>query len=113
MRYCFDIDGVICTSEGTRYHDARPHTEVIARINELHASGHTIVLHTARGMGTLDGDLERVHATWYRFTHDQMRKWGLRFDELVLGKPWADVYVDDKGVGFDLWMEGAGARTRP
>ena len=109
MRYCFDIDGVIADSQGTDYHGARPMTATIQRINRLYDEGHTIVLHTARGMGTLDGDLERVHATWYDFTVDQMKGWGLRFHELFLGKPYADVYVDDKGVGFDLWMASAPA----
>ena len=107
MRYCFDIDGVICDSEGTNYREARPKREVIERINELFHEGHTIVLNTARGMGTLDGDLQAVHDTWYAFTHDQMKGWGLHFHQLVLGKPWADVYVDDRGIGFDRWMEEA------
>lgn len=107
MRYCFDIDGVICDSEGTNYHAATPKPQVIDRINELYRQGHTIVLSTARGMGTLDGDLEKVYATWYRFTYDQMKAWRLDFHELVLGKPWADLYVDDKGLGFDLWMDSS------
>ena len=112
MRYVFDIDGVICHSEGTDYFGATPKLEVIDRINRLYDAGHTIVLNTARGMGTLNGDLEKVYATWYDFTHTQMTGWGLRFHELVLGKPWADVYVDDKGVGFDLWMEESAAASR-
>lgn len=104
MRYCFDIDGVICDTEGTNYQNATPNRQVIDRINALHRAGHTIVLNTARGMGSLDGDIDRVHATWYRFTLHQMRMWGLHFHELVVGKPWADLYVDDKGMAFDDWL---------
>jgi hypothetical protein len=103
MRYCFDIDGVIALTEGTGYHDSRPNERVISRINELYAEGHEIVLHTARGMGTLDGDLWAVHQTWYEFTIHQMRSWGLHFHQLFLGKPYADVYVDDKGLNVDDW----------
>ena len=104
MRYCFDIDGVIAITRGTDYRASEPNRETIERINALYDAGHTIVLHTARGMGTLEGDLSRVHQVWFDFTFQQMRTWGLRFHELFLGKPWADVYVDDKGVRFDDWI---------
>jgi len=105
MRYCFDIDGVIALTTGTDYHGSAPNEPVIERINQLYADGHEIVLHTARGMGTLEGDLNAVHDTWYEFTVYQMRSWGLSFHQLFLGKPYADVYVDDKGLnieGFDV-----------
>lgn len=105
MRYCFDIDGVIADSTGLDYRNALPMRDTIDRINRLYDEGHTIVLHTARGMGTLNGDLKRVHEVWYDFSVQQLRGWGLKFHQLYLGKPFADVYVDDKGVGFDLWME--------
>jgi len=104
-RYCFDIDGVICHTQGTSYRESTPNREVIERINELFRAGHTIVLQTARGMGTLDGDIGKVHESWYDFTLQQMRSFGLLFHELFLGKAYADVYVDDKAIGFDLWMD--------
>jgi hypothetical protein len=107
VRYCFDIDGVICHTEGTDYHASSPNPEVIARINDLFEAGHTIVLQTARGMGTLEGDLARVHEAWYDFTFEQMKGFGLHFHALFLGKAFADVYVDDKGIGFERWMEVA------
>ena len=106
MRYCFDIDGVICFTEGTDYHSAVPNREAIERINALYDQGHTIVLQTARGMGTLDGDLGKVYATWYQVTYDQMESFGLRFHELFLGKTHADVYIDDKGQNSVEWLQG-------
>lgn len=105
MRYCFDIDGVICHTEGLDYRAARPDPEVIRRINALYDEGHTIVLQTARGMGTLDGDVPRVYDVWYDVTLRQMQDFGLRFHQLFMGKTHADVYVDDKGVAFHQWME--------
>lgn len=106
MRYCFDIDGVICHTDGLDYGNATPNRDAIERINALHDQGHTIVLQTARGMGTLNGDLARVHETWYQLTFDQMVGFGLRFHELYLGKTHADVYVDDKGQNSVDWMQG-------
>lgn len=103
-RYCFDIDGVICETEGTDYHGALPRREVIERINRLYDAGHEIVLQTARGMGTLGGDLARVHEAWYAFTVEQMRGFGLRFHALYLGKTHADFYIDDKGMNVVDWL---------
>lgn len=103
-RYCFDIDGVICQTEGTDYHAARPRRDVIERINRLYDAGHEIVLQTARGMGTLGGDLARVHEAWYAFTVEQMRGFGVRFHALYLGKTHADFYIDDKGMNVVDWL---------
>lgn len=107
MRYCFDIDGVICHTEGLDYGSAVPNPPAIERINALYDEGHTIVLQTARGMGTLNGDVKRVYETWYDLTHEQMTRFGVRFHQLYLGKTHADVYVDDKGQNSVDWLAGA------
>lgn len=106
MRYCFDIDGVICFTDGLDYENARPNTAAIERINALFDAGHTIVLQTARGMGTLNGDVPKVYEVWYETTFRQMEAFGLRFHQLFLGKTHADVYVDDKGQNSVDWLEG-------
>lgn len=103
-RWCFDIDGVICHTQGLNYESAEPDHDVIERINRLYDAGDEIVLQTARGMGTLEGDLARVHERWYEFTLKQMRGFGLRFHALFLGKTHADVYVDDKGLNVLDWL---------
>lgn len=107
MRYCFDIDGVICHTDGLDYGNARPNRPVIERINELYDEGHTIVLQTARGMGTLNGDVPRVYEVWYELTFNQMTEFGVRFHQLFMGKTHADVYVDDKGINSVDWFDGA------
>ena len=87
--FCFDIDGVIATiTPVSRYHAAHPITETIDIINELYEQGHTIVLFTARG--TESG------IDWKVLTWDQMRVWGVKYHELLFGKPAADYYIDDK-----------------
>ena len=48
MRYCFDIDGTICTTD-CEYKDAEPYTEVIEWINKKYDEGHHIQLYTSRG----------------------------------------------------------------
>jgi len=87
LTFCFDIDGTICTQEDN-YEDAKPLTARIRRINSLHASGHHIKLFTARG--SVSG------IDWRDRTELQLTTWGVKYHELIFGKPHADVYVDDK-----------------
>ncbi len=97
-RYCFDIDGTICQSEVGKYEKATPYLHRIEKINKLYDEGHHIIYFTARGMLTLDGDLIEVYRIWYDVTKDQLSKWGCKYHQLILGKPSADYYVDDKGI---------------
>lgn len=101
MIYCFDIDGTICTQEPdsqTPYNEATPFMERVARINELYDQGHTILLQTARGTTT--------GIDWKEFTEQQLRGWGVKYNELIFGKLNADVFIDDKGVSADVFFEG-------
>ena len=50
-RYCFDIDGTICTNTWGEYEDAEPFFDRIKIINELYEKGNHIIYFTARGMG--------------------------------------------------------------
>lgn len=99
MIYCFDIDGVICTNTWGEYELAEPLVEAIERINELHDTGHTIVLHTARGTET--------GIDWRPVTERQLGEWGLRYHSLHFGKPNADVYIDDRGLSLEHWEAGS------
>jgi len=35
---------------------------------------------------------------WYDITLQQLNDWGCKFHQLMLGKPSADYYIDDKAV---------------
>lgn len=97
--YCFDIDGTICTNTEGAYDEAQPFSDVIAEVNRLHAEGHRIYLYTARGTTT--------GIDWRPVTEQQLSDWGLNYHELFLGKPTADVYVDDKTITADAWRGSA------
>ncbi len=90
--YCFDIDGTICSQEED-YLKAVPNTDRIRSINLLYEAGHHIKFFTARG--SVSG------IDWRQETERQLRSWGVRYHELLLGKPHADLYVDDKGVSSE------------
>jgi capsule biosynthesis phosphatase len=99
MRYCFDLDGVIC-SVAPHYVNAEPNYEVIHRISELRQEGHVIIINTARGMSTYKGNVAMVYQMYFDFTIDQLTDWGVEYDEIYFGKPAADHYIDDKAINI-------------
>ena len=88
--YCFDIDETICSSQDLDYSSAIPIKGRIEKINSLFYGGHTIKLFTARGSKS-GIDFEALTIT-------QLKLWGLKYHELKFGKPFADFYIDDKGI---------------
>jgi len=97
MIYCFDIDGTLCTNTEGAYDKAEPYSDVVVRVNELYDQGHHIILMTARGSTT--------GIDWRPTTETQLKTWGVRYHELHLGKPTADIYIDDKAVNALLWRK--------
>ena len=99
MTYVIDIDGTICSKvDNGDYSLSKPFNDRIEKINQLFDSGHTIIYFTARGMGRTMGDPDRSKELFYDLTKKQLKKWGVRYNQLILGKPSVDIYVDDKGI---------------
>jgi len=86
--YCFDIDGTLCTNTAGTYETAEPFYDRIKIVNNLQDEGHRIILFTARGTTT--------GIDWRPLTESQMKAWGVKYHELHLGKPYYDIFVDDK-----------------
>jgi hypothetical protein len=99
--YCIDIDGTICENgscKSCKYEGSVPNLERIEKINELYEQGHIIKYFTARGMGRYNDDVKRAKDKFYNLTKMQLDIWGCKYHELILGKPSADYYIDDKGI---------------
>ena len=98
MIYCFDIDGTICTLTDGNYEEAQPITYRIDHINRLfNEEDNKIILHTARGMGRYNNDTKKAELDLRLITEKQLANWGVKYHELFMGKPAADMYIDDKG----------------
>jgi len=95
MIYCFDIDGTLCTSTDGEYAKAEPFQDRIAVVNALYIAGHTIKLFTARGSTT--------GIDWRDLTERQLLTWGVRYHMLIMGKPEADLFIDDKAFNAEHW----------
>jgi capsule biosynthesis phosphatase len=98
MKYVFDIDGTICETVESNYSESVPNQKRIKKINDLYEQGHTIIFHTARGMGRNHNIALIAEQQFYELTEEQLNTWGVKYHELYLGKPSGDVYIDDKGI---------------
>ena len=70
---------------------------MIDKVNRLYDSGHRISFFTARGSTS--------GIDWNEFTEAQLKGWGVKFHKLILGKPHADIYIDDKSIHPVDWVE--------
>ncbi len=94
--YCFDIDNTICKTNKANYSESKPFKKRIKVINDLYNHGYYIKIFTARYMGRNKENSSLVKKKYYKKTYKQLVSWGLKFHELIMGKPTYDVYIDDK-----------------
>ncbi len=104
-KLCFDIDGVICKTIKKNYSSAKPIKKSVDLINKLYIDNY-IIIFTARYMGRNNDNVSKAIAQGYKKTFLQLKKWGLNFHELRLGKPSYDLFIDDKNIFFKKnWHE--------
>ena len=98
MRVCFDIDNTIITySENIKSYDGiQPINTMIQLVKKLHSEGNTIVLHTARGMKSCKSNQGVMAKKVYMNVLECLEKLEVPYDEIYFGKPYADIYIDDK-----------------
>ena len=90
MQIIIDLDGTICTEEKTFSRSlAKPIAEAVESINSLYEKGHTIIIYSAR--------------SWmeYEVTSHWLNKNGVKYHQLILGKPIGDVWIDDRAIKFN------------
>lgn len=94
MQIIIDMDGTICTEEKTYSRAlAKPHEGAVESINKLYEEGHTLIIYSAR--------------SWmeYEMTVDWLQKHGVKYHQLVMGKPIGDVWIDDRAIRYTGWNE--------
>lgn len=92
MIYAFDIDNTITCTLGNGYTTCKVKPEVVATINKLYDDGHTIKIFTGRG--------SKSGLDWHELTEKQLKEWGIKYHELIMGKPDADFFIDDKNLSL-------------
>jgi len=87
MQIIIDMDGTICT-EMRQFSRclADPKKGAVETINKLYEAGNTIIIYSSR--------------TWveYEMTVDWLKKYGVKYHQLLMGKPIGDVWIDDRAI---------------
>ena len=96
MRICIDLDDTLC--RGKPYNTATPLPGAKEFLQRLKDDGHEIVIYTARFMGRTDNNQKAACEMGTELTINQLREWEFPYDEIYLGKPSADLYIDDKSI---------------
>lgn len=96
MTYFVDIDGTICNNTDGKYDEAVPYKKRIEKINRLYDEGHTIIFWTARGATT--------GIDWAELTQRQLNEWGVKHHELKMGKPYYDLFIDDRNINAEEYF---------
>lgn len=101
LTYCIDIDKTICYSKQSGdYFNSIPINSRIQHINNLYDNGNIIKYFTARGMGRFKDNAQKSYDMFYELTKNQLISWGCKYHILILGKPSADFYIDDKNINI-------------
>jgi hypothetical protein len=98
MKYVFDLDNTLCKTENSDYKNSVPLFDRIQIVNKLFDEGNIITIYTARGMGSTDNNQIKAINKYYTLTQSQLSSWGVKYHNLILGKPSGDYYIDDKGI---------------
>ena len=98
MRWGFDLDNTLVTTQGSDYENSIPIEAAIKKVQEYKRNGDHIIIMTARGSGS--------KKDWREFTEKQLLEFGIPFDQLIVGlKPGGvDVFVDDKAINALDWL---------
>jgi len=102
-RVAFDMDDVICTRKSEeggvlKYHTCEPISAGVRLVNECFDAGYHVAIFTARGMISCDADIDRINVEIRPITECQLKDWGVRYHELIMGKYPYDVLICDKAV---------------
>jgi len=61
-------------------------------------NGHEIIIYTARRMETHKSNIGKVIKDIALVTFSTLENFGIQYDEIIFGKPIADIYIDDRAL---------------
>lgn len=103
--FCFDLDNTLCFTKKNNYEKSKPNKDAIKTVNLLFEKGNIIKIHTARYMGRSNDKIQNKKTIRQKISK-QLKIFGIKYHKLFISKPSADIYIDDKGYGYDKkWVK--------
>jgi capsule biosynthesis phosphatase len=98
LRVVFDLDNTLVTWPNIyKDYSTVKRIEHIAQFSaQLKKQGHEVVICTARNTVTCGHNVGKVVKNVGITTLESLRQLGLEYDEIHFGKPYGDIYIDDK-----------------
>jgi uncharacterized HAD superfamily protein len=94
MQLIIDLDGTICSEEKTFSRSmAKPLSGAKESLDKLKDQGNAIIIYTARSWNE------------YEMTIDWLIENQIPFDQLIMGKPIGDYWIDDRAINFTSWKD--------
>ena len=104
-----DIDDTISFadtySDPEIYSEARPNEPILETMRKLDKEGYSFILFTSRGMISCNGDIEQADNKYRKQIETWLAKYEVPYKELIFGKPYGILYVDDKAMTPDKFIE--------
>ena len=94
----FDVDHTILIATNRDYVHAKPIKPMIQKINRLHKRGWTIILCTARGQLSKNGNMKLIEKLNRPVLEKWLKQYKVQYDYLLFEKPYGLWYVDDKSL---------------
>jgi|TARA_A100000172_G_scaffold42740_1_gene26204 hypothetical protein len=92
-----DIDNTICnTTDVSDYSKSTPIIENLRKVRKLVDRGHEVSFWTARGSVS--------KTDWSEVTHRQLEEWGVGDVPVIFGKPYFDLFIDDRVMNVEDWV---------
>ncbi len=100
LRICFDLDNTLVTYPTVPgdYSTVKPIDKNINLLNYLKTQGHEIIIYTARRMQTHNSNVGKVLKDIAMITLQSLEDLNIQYDEIIFGKPIADIYIDDRAL---------------
>lgn len=100
MRICFDLDNTLVTYPTIPYDysSVKPIPKMIDLLKKMKEQGHEIIIHTARRMLTHQHNIGKVIKDIAMVTLTTLEDLQIPYDEIIFGKPIADIYIDDRSI---------------
>lgn len=94
----YDLDKTLCTKKqkGQSYADVEPIQPMIDQLNKFYDEGYEIIISSARNMVTQNNHVSKVMQNVGLDTLEWLKKHGVKYHGLQLGKEYGHLYIDDK-----------------